>query len=502
MNKTGHNSPSIFFVPGNHLYPTRFMRAHKNTPILMVEDASICRRRLYHQQKIALVLASMRDHAAALKRAGFQVHYYALEQQQTISQALTQLLTRYQPQNLLSFEVTDVHLASCLRTFCAQNGLNWKTVGDPGFLTSRTTFAQQTRGHTKLRMADFYRNQRQRLGVLVDESLAPTGGQWSFDSDNRRKVAANQPIPAIPAVVHSSNARAVMGEVAAAFQEHPGAAGELWLPTTRRAALAWLHNFLHERLVGFGTYEDAISTRSATLFHSTLSPLLNIGLITPAEVVSRVLGHVREVDVQLNDLEGFLRQIIGWREFMRGIYDRFGASMRRSNTRGQNRLLTPHWRNGDTGIAPLDLAIRTQQRLGWNHHIDRLMVIANLMNLCEIAPDAVFDYFMTNYIDAYDWVMVPNVFGMGLNSDGSVFATKPYICGSNYLLKMSDVARGDWCEVVDGLYWRFIDTHRTELSQNPRLAAFVSGIDRLNPDRKQRIFSAAQAFLMRCTRPA
>ncbi|MFT5392257.1 MAG: deoxyribodipyrimidine photolyase-related protein [Gammaproteobacteria bacterium] len=467
----------------------------------MVEDESLCRRRPYHQQKLALILASMRDHAAGLRGAGLNVHYYPLDQQQTIIQALVQLVARYQPSTLKTFEVSDVHLTRRLRNFCTQHALTWETVGDPGFLTSSTAFAQHLRGRKSMRMADFYRHQRQRLGLLVDDELAPTGGQWSFDADNRHKVTANQSIPNIKPIIHSPNARQVIREVAAAFPQHPGRADQLWLPTTRKAALAWLNVFLRERLVGFGTYEDAISTRSSTLFHSTLSPVLNIGLITPDEVVAHTLRHAQSTAVPINDLEGFLRQIIGWREFMRGVYQHFGASMRHSNTRGQTRLLTPHWYNGNTGIAPLDLAISTQQRLGWNHHIDRLMVIANLMNLCEIAPKATFEYFMTNYVDAYDWVMVPNVFGMGLNSDGGVFATKPYICGSNYLLKMSDIKRGEWCDPVDGLYWRFIEKHRAELEKNPRLSMFVSGVDRLQPDRKQRIFAAADAFLTRCTRP-
>ena len=284
------------------------------------------------------------------------------------------------------------------------------------------------------------------------------------------------------------------------FTGHPGDARELWVPTTRAGALRWLRSFLTERLIGFGTFEDAMTERSATLFHSVLSPLLNLGLLTPTEVLARTLEHAADAKVPLNDLEGFVRQLIGWREFVRGVYAEFGATMRNGNSRNATRTLTDHWFNATTEIPPLDQAIRTLQRYGWNHHIERLMVLANLMNLSEIQPQRVYDYFMQHYIDAYDWVMVPNVYGMGLNSDGGVFATKPYVAGSNYLLKMSDTARGPWCDVVDGLYWRFVANNLEELNANPRIALMTRGLARMDPARKQRLLAAAEAFLQRTTR--
>ena len=226
---------------------------------------------------------------------------------------------------------------------------------------------------------------------------------------------------------------------------------------------------------------------------------MNLGLLTPAEVVEAIENRAAAGDVPLNDREGIIRQVIGWREFIRGVYSEFGAEMRASNQRAHTRQMTQHWHDGTTGIPPLDDAIAHQRSLGWTHHINRLMVLSNLMNLSEIHPDSAYDYFMTYYIDAYDWVMVPNVYGMGLTSDAGVFATKPYICGSNYLLKMSDFSKGDWCDVVDGLYWGFVARHREELSRNHRASFTLKQLDRIAPERAERIASAADQFLHRCT---
>jgi len=269
----------------------------------------------------------------------------------------------------------------------------------------------------------------------------------------------------------------------------------LWFPVTRSAALDWLDSFLTERLVLFGPYEDAISGRSRTVFHSVLSPSLNLGLITPHEVVDRAVTFAGDADVPLNSLEGFIRQVIGWREFVRGIYHEFGAMQKRSNFWGHQRTPGAGWYEGTTGVAPLDHAIQSAWDFGWDHHISRLMIVGNLMTLAEIAPPHAYRWFMEMYVDSADWVMTPNVFGMALFSDGGLFATKPYICGSNYLLKMSDFPRGDWCDVVDGLYWRFVEKHREFFSANPRLSMMPRTFDRLDMARKERILAAAEEFL-------
>ncbi len=284
------------------------------------------------------------------------------------------------------------------------------------------------------------------------------------------------------------------------FASHPGRADEFWLPTTRAQAHEWLQQFLEQRFASFGPYEDALTPRSDSLFHSVLSPLLNIGLLTPAEVLERAVEHARLNDIPLNSLEGFVRQIIGWREFIRGVYHNFSGEQGSRNFWGHQRELTRHWWDGSTGIPPLDDAIRAALRLGWTHHIPRLMVLGNMMTLCEIKPTSAHRWFMEMFADSANWVMGPNVYGMALFSDGGIFATKPYICGSNYLLKMSDYEKGPWCDVVDGLYWRFVEKHMDFFTANPRLAVIARGAARLAPERRARIAGAAESFLKARTR--
>ncbi|MCP9810232.1 deoxyribodipyrimidine photolyase, partial [Cyanobium sp. HWJ4-Hawea] len=251
----------------------------------------------------------------------------------------------------------------------------------------------------------------------------------------------------------------------------------------------------------FGPYEDSLSLQHDTLQHSLLSPLLNCGLLDPEDVIEATLEHAKAEAIPIASLEGFLRQIIGWREFIRGIDLEFGERQRETNFWNHHRQLGPCWNDGTTGLPPLDAAIEKVNRLAYNHHIERLMVISNLMLLCEIQPRAVYGWFMERYLDSYGWVMGPNVYGMGLMSDGGIFATKPYICGSNYILKMGGAKRGPWCEIWDGLYWRFIDRHRSFFRSNPRLSMMVSLLDRMEPSKRDRLFNLGESFITRVTLP-
>jgi len=230
---------------------------------------------------------------------------------------------------------------------------------------------------------------------------------------------------------------------------------------------------------------------------------MNLGLLTPDEVLDRALAYARaHRAVPLSSLEGFVRQVIGWREFVHGVYRRYSERQAKSNFFGHTRKLTGHWYDATTGLLPLDHAIEKAQRFGWTHHIERLMVIANLMTLCEIAPREAHRWFMELYVDASAWVMGPNVYGMGSFADGGIFATKPYLCGSNYVLKMSDYAaqdRGEWCEIMDGLYWRFIAKHRAFFIEQGRLGYAVQTLERMDAARRERIFASAEAFIARVT---
>ena len=385
-----------------------------------------------------------------------------------------------------------------LIAFAEDAGLTRDEIPSPMFCCSRESFRSFVEGKSRLLMHDFYVEQRRRLQVLVDDDGNPEGERWSFDAENRRKLPTSVTPPEIPWPEKAPHVDEVIELVEREFADHPGIANEFCWPTTRQQAVAWLDDFVDARLECFGPYEDALSQRSDTVFHSLLSPVMNLGLLTPDDVLERLVPVADKMP--LASIEGFVRQIIGWREFVRGVYREFGEQQEESNFWSHERRLTDAWYEGRTGIPPLDDTIRTALRLGWTHHIPRLMVVANLMTLSEIAPADAHRWFMEMYVDSSEWVMGPNVYGMGIFSDGGIFATKPYICGSNYLLKMSDYKKGPWCDVVDGLYWRFIDKHREFFASNPRLALMPRALDRLDDSRRDRIFAAAEEFLQQHTR--
>ncbi|MBT8084023.1 MAG: cryptochrome/photolyase family protein [Woeseia sp.] len=486
---------------GNQLFPFAEVKDFADYPVFMAEDRELCTTVRHHQQKLVLFLAAMREHASTLQDKGVTVEYEKLDtkDQRSYEDKLAEFVTNHSINELLHFEIEDHFFEKRIAKFCEGHDLKQVVIESPMFLTSRESFKDYLGDHKRPHMADFYKRQRRRMDIMVSADGEPHGGQWSFDEDNRKKLPADVEIPELPESRWSDHTQDVVDLVGKEFKDHPGCAQDFWWPVTRRAALYWLRNFLAGRLADFGPYQDAITQRSETSFHSVISPLLNVGLITPQDVIEQTLAYAADNDIPRNSLEGFIRQVIGWREFIRGIYHEFDEKQQKSNFWNHKRSLAGSWYTGDTGIPPLDDAIRSALRLGWTHHINRLMVVGNLMNLCEIEPRQVHDWFMETHIDSSDWVMGPNVYGMALYSDGGIFATKPYICGSNYLLKMSDYQKGDWCDVVDGLYWRFIEKHREFFAGNPRLSMMARMLDKLKEARRKRIFSAAEDFLSKHT---
>ena len=253
--------------------------------------------------------------------------------------------------------------------------------------------------------------------------------------------------------------------------------------------------FFKERFHDFGAYEDAIVAKEGILNHSVLSPLINAGLLSPKYIVSEAVAYSEKNGIPINSIEGFVRQIIGWREFIRGIYETRGRIERTKNFWGFTRKIPSSFYTGTTGIEPIDNVIKKVLETGYCHHIERLMVLGNFMILCEFDPDEVYRWFMELFIDAYDWVMVPNVYGMSQFSDGGIFATKPYISGSNYLKKMSDCKNGAWQEIWDSLFWRFMNVHRDFFQQNPRLSMLLRTFDRFDAEKQRRLMDGAEEYL-------
>jgi deoxyribodipyrimidine photolyase-related protein len=492
----------MLVILGNQLFPLQHLPPPSAGPVYMAEDLGLCTYERHHQQKIVLFLSAMRAYADELRVAGYEVHYQTLNTTD-VRPYETRLAATMDATNsvgLLHFEVEDKAMEARLIAFAEKHEYAREELLSPMFTCSREAFAGYSAGKTRLLMGDFYKWQRRRLEVLVDDQGQPQGERWSFDADNRKRLPKDVMPPAIDWPTPNEHVDDVVEIVAHEFADHPGNASDFRWPTTRQQALNWLDNFIETRLAQFGPYEDAMTSRSDAVFHSLLSPYLNLGLLTPAEVIEKISDHAAAMPLQ--SVEGFIRQVIGWREFVRGVYRQHSETQDTANFWSHERELTDDWYEGTTGIPPLDDTIQSIQRLGWAHHIPRLMVLGNLMTLCEIRPQSAHRWFMEMFIDSSEWVMGPNVYGMGLFSDGGLFATKPYICGSNYLLKMSDYSKGAWCDTVDGLYWRFIDKHRAFFAANPRLALMPRALDRLDNGRRERIFASAEAFIEQHTQHA
>ncbi|MEM7430726.1 MAG: cryptochrome/photolyase family protein [Pseudomonadota bacterium] len=484
----------------NQLFEPKYLPSPQAHSVFICEDRAFCSNDKHHQQKLVLFLAALREYADELTDAGYTVQYESLDadDRRPYEEKLMSALQECGDSVIVHFEIEDKPMEHRLVAFAEANRIERQELPSPMFTCTREQFREFAGDKARLLMGDFYKQQRRRLGLLLDSDGNPSGGRWSFDAENRKKLPKTTAPPPIPWEAPTQHTQTVIELVEREFADHPGCASDFCWPATRAASRHWLNDFIDARLDPFGPYEDAISTRSATVFHSLLSPMMNIGLLTPDEILDAVMTRVDTAPTQ--SLEGFVRQVIGWREFVRGVYREFGEQQSSSNFWSHQRLLTNAWYDGTTGIPPLDDAIKTTQKLGWTHHIVRLMVLGNLMTLCEIQPRHAHQWFLEMYVDASEWVMGPNVYGMALFSDGGVFATKPYICGSNYLLKMSDYGKGPWCDVVDGLYWRFIDKHRAFFEANHRLSLMPKALDRLDAARRDRIFAAAEEFLETKTR--
>jgi deoxyribodipyrimidine photolyase-related protein len=347
---------------------------------------------------------------------------------------------------------------------------------------------------SKKQMARFYKKLRQDKKIMLNDDETPWGDKWSFDEDNRKKLPKNIKLPTDISFYTNSEITEAQTWLKSVPGEHYGESN-VWLPYTHSEARAWLDSFLAERFENFGDYEDALADTHTRLFHSTISPLLNIGLITPLEVIDAAIKYSRTKEVSLNNLEGFVRQIIGWREFIRASYETEGSSMRTKNFWQHNRKLPSTFWDGSTGIFPIDIAIKNSLKYGYGHHIERLMVMGNFMLLTKTKPDEVYRWFMAMYVDAYDWVMVPNVYGMSQFADGGSFATKPYISGSNYLKKMSDYPAGDWEEIWTSLYWKFIADNSEFFKSNHRLSMMPRLLEKMEPSKKLYYKKTAEDYL-------
>jgi deoxyribodipyrimidine photolyase-related protein len=467
--------------------------------IYLVEDPWFFRdpvnRIAFHRQKLVLHRASLQGYHEFLESRGYLVRYLEFTREMGPGY-LVERLKEDGVRKIVACEPVERGLTERLRSQAEAAGLKVNYLATPMFSCTAGEIEDFFRGKEKFHQTSFYMFQRRRRDILM-EGGKPVGGRWTYDPLNRRKLPRGLSVPRLPEPDNEPYDSLARDYVNKKFPDHPGETSPFMYPVTHAAAQKWLEHFLAERLGNFGDYQDAISAREPYIFHSLLSPLLNVGLLTPKQVLAAVLDFAREHPVPLNSLEGFVRQVLGWREYVRAVYLLAGEKQRAGNFWGHTRNLPEAFYTGSTGIPPVDTVISRLLATAYAHHIERLMVLGNFMLLAEIDPRAVYQWFMEMFIDAYDWVMVPNVFGMSQFADGGLIMTKPYVSSSHYLLKMSDYPAGPWCEVWDGLFWRFIQKHQDYFQKNPRLKPMVRILSRMSQERLRDLLHIAEGFLER-----
>ena len=492
----------LFIILGNQLFPLKyFNRFKKDHVFFMAEDNGLCTYEKHHKLKILLFLSSMRSFFENLKKNNFKIIYSKIEDSSFKEDYLLKLkkvLKKNKISEVSCFEIEDKPFEQKFINFCNKNKIKLNTITSPMFLNTRDDFKKYLSKSKKPFMAVFYKETRRKMNILMNGE-DPVGGKWSFDEDNRKKLPKGTKVPAFPVIKDTKHTKRLKIIIEKKFIKHPGSTKNFWFATEYKDVLRLLDFFINEKSNLFGDYEDAVDQNNNILFHSALSPYINLGLITPEIILDRILESHKKKKIKINSLEGYIRQVIGWREFMRGIYQNFHIKLDRSNFFKHNRKMTSSWYLGNTGLPPLDYAIKNANEYGWSHHIERLMILSNIMNLCEIKPIYVYKWFMEMFVDSSDWVMSPNVYGMGLFSEGGIFATKPYICGSSYFLKMMDFKKGEWCNIMDGLYWRFINRNRSFFLTNPRLSMMVRIFDKMKLERKKVILQEAEKFIKQNT---
>ncbi|MEM6588116.1 MAG: cryptochrome/photolyase family protein [Pseudomonadota bacterium] len=468
--------------------------------VMMVEDPLFFGDPQYpavmHKQKLWLHRATMAQYADRLRKGGLTVDIAPYQREAGMVARVVNGLAGDGVTKIVLADPVDHTVMKRLRSAAEGAGVALSVYDTPYFINTQGDNSAWSEGRKRWFMAEYYKYQRKRLGVMM-EGDEPQGGQWSFDEDNRKKVPKKLlgDIPALPVLNRSRADLDARDSVEAEFADNHGSLEHLIYPTTHADAAEWLDRFLHDRMHAFGPYEDAIVEGENFLWHGVLTPMLNVGLLTPRQILDATLEHAAKTDVPLNSLEGFIRQIIGWREFMRATYEDLHVKMRTTNHWGHTRKIPASFYDATTGIDPIDDTIRRILQTGYCHHIERLMVLGGFMFLCEFDPGDVYTWFMEMFIDSYDWVMVPNTYAMSQHADGGLITTKPYFSGSNYVRKMSHWPTGEWAEIWDGLYWRFIFKHKDRLGNNPRWAMMCRTADRMADDKRAAHLSRAEAYL-------
>ncbi|MEZ5501670.1 MAG: cryptochrome/photolyase family protein [Halioglobus sp.] len=502
-------TPALILVLGDQLTldkgALRGARPGIDTILMAEVREEACYAR-HNRHKIAFIFAAMRHFRDALRQRGFSVIYFPYEERTlSLLDAVEEALARCDARVLRCCEPGEYRLLNALRRWTLAVPL--ELVADERFLASGRAFADWARGRKQLRMEYFYRLMRQQHGLLLDAQGAPEGGQWNYDADNRQGWRGAEEIPARPAVDIDPTTAEVIDLVQREFPDNPGDLSRFYLAVTPGAAEAHFQWFLTHALPRFGRYQDALAEESPWLFHSLVSMYLNVGLLDPLQVCRQAEAAWRAGQCTLAAAEGFIRQISGWREYVRGIYWLQMPDYARSNTLQADRPLPDWFWSGDTDLRCLQTALRQTLDLGYGHHIQRLMVVGNFALLAGLDVEQVCAWYLGVYVDAFEWVELPNTLGMALYADGGLMASKPYAASGKYIQRQGnhckqcryDPARatGEGACPYNSLYWHFTNRHSKALQANPRMALTLKNWARKDSDERATILAWADSELAR-----
>lgn len=481
------------------VFPHQLFQNHpalnKRRRIFIIEDHLFFEQYDFHKQKLLLHRASMKFYQEYLRTNGYKVTYIESKDHKNLNDFFESNIAMEKIEKVHYCHPVDFLLEKNIRKAASNNKIQREVYDTPQFLLNNPQLQDEFMGpRDKYLMASFYQKQRKHFDILMDGDK-PVGGKWSFDGENRNKMPKdhNPVAPSFPE--ENTYVKKAKDYVEKHYPNNQGDISTFNYPVTFNDADEMLQHFLEYRMFGFGKYQDAISPNEKFLYHSLLSSSINSGLLTPDQVLKITLMKHKDHNYPLNSLEGFVRQILGWREFMRLIYEKEGVTIRTENFFKFDQKIPQKLKDGETGIPPIDDCLKNNTTTAYNHHIERLMLLGNFMLLCEIDPDEVHQFFMERYIDAYDWVMVPNVYSMSQYADGGLITTKPYISGSNYVLKMSNYSKGDWCKVWDGLFWRFIFRQKEAIANNPRMSFMFATLNKMSKEKLEEHLNNANAFL-------
>ena len=498
-------------VLGDQLSPdvSSLRGAAKKDDIILIaevmEEATYVR---HHKKKIAFLFAAMRHFAEELKAAGFTVRYTRLDDpdnQGSLRGEVARALEDHpELSQVIATKPGEWRLLEDMQAWEKLLPVPVELRDDTRFIVSCQDFEAWAKGRKQLRMEYFYREVRRKTGLLMDGD-EPEGGQWNYDAENRKRLPKSMTTPQRFLPEADALTSEVIALVADRFPDHFGDLEPWVFATTRAGAEEARDHFINEILPGFGDWQDAMAKGEPWMWHSLLSVYINCGLLDPLDVCRRAEAEWRAGRAPLNAVEGFIRQIIGWREYVRGIYWLKMPGYAETNTLDAHRPLPDFYWTGETDMRCMAEAIGQTKRHAYTHHIQRLMITGNFALLAGLSPAEVNEWYLLVYADAYEWVELPNTHGMALHADGGLMASKPYAASGNYISKMSDYCESCSYDVkqrtgpkacpFNFLYWDFIDRHQERFSRNPRMAVICKSLDRMKPAEREKIRADAARFL-------